>query len=119
MNILIVDDDLNVHRILSRVVAREGHTFMLASRGQEALDLLQSHPIDLIFLDIHMPGMSGLTVLRRLKDSAETEHIPVVVMTAYFSNDNIAGAIGAYDIFSKTHLIKDATRVIGEFEKSD
>lgn len=112
MNVLIIDDDPNVHRILSRVISRLGHKSFTAFGGEPGLKLLQEQQVDLIFLDIYMPGMSGLTVLHNLKADQDLNEIPVVVMTAFFTNENIANVIGAHDIFSKSNLVQDATRVI-------
>lgn len=114
MDVLIIDDDQNIHRILSRVVTRMGHEASTASNGQEGLQFLETTPTDLIFLDIYMPGMSGLTVLRHLKSNQDTQNIPVVVMTAFYNNENIANVIGAYEIFSKSNIVTDAARVIEE-----
>lgn len=98
--ILVVDDDPATRLLLKKTLERHGASCHTATSGLEALDLIRSHPIDLVLTDIHMPGMSGLTFLNRMK-----EEIPVdtVVMTGDikgFRYDTII-RLGAVDFLVK------------------
>jgi len=90
MNILIIDDEEVLQDVLSSLIRREGHLVSQARTGEEGLDILEREDIDLVLLDMMLPGMQGNEVLRqiRLRDSDQV----VVVITAYSS---IEGAIEA------------------------
>jgi two-component system response regulator PilR (NtrC family) len=90
MNILIIDDEEVLQDVLSSLIRREGHLVSQARTGEEGLDILEREDIDLVLLDMMLPGMQGVEVLRqiRLRDPDQV----VVVITAYSS---IEGAIEA------------------------
>ena len=90
MNILIIDDEEVLQDILTSLIQREGHATFSARSGEDGLALLAREEIDLVVLDLMLPGMSGLEVLRRIRD-ADPDQV-VVVITAYSS---IEGAIDA------------------------
>jgi diguanylate cyclase (GGDEF)-like protein len=79
--VLIVDDDLSKRLLLMELLGREFET-VLATNGQEAMDMAASGSLDLILLDVMMPGMNGFDVCKRLKASRATQDIPVVFLTA-------------------------------------
>jgi PleD family two-component response regulator len=80
--ILVVDDDENAVEILTRMLAREGHESLAASTGAEALATLAKENVDVILLDVMMPGMDGLEVCRQLRDDERLRQIPVILLTA-------------------------------------
>lgn len=80
--ILIVDDDPNTLEILRRWLAREGYTTVSADNGPAGLEALGKDPVDVILLDVMMPGMDGLQVCEKLRDHAAWRSIPVVLLTA-------------------------------------
>ncbi len=80
--ILIVDDDPNTLEILRRWLAREGYATLSADNGPACLEMLEKDPIDVIVLDVMMPGMDGLQVCERLRENAAWRSIPVVLLTA-------------------------------------
>ncbi|MCL4837885.1 MAG: sigma-54 dependent transcriptional regulator [Thermoanaerobaculia bacterium] len=90
MNILIVDDEEVVRDVLTELVRREGFQPVPARNGEEALVVLEREEIDLVLLDLMLPGMSGLEVLRQVK-GRDPEQV-VIVVTAFSS---IEGAIEA------------------------
>jgi signal transduction histidine kinase/ActR/RegA family two-component response regulator len=99
LNILVVEDN-PVNRKLARNVLRSrGYRVLEAATGEEALKLLKLQTADLILMDIQLPGMDGLEVVRRLKRDAATAGVPVVALTAHaHESDEIrareAGCIG-------------------------
>ena len=80
--ILIVDDDPNTLEILRRWLAREGYSTISADNGPACLESLGKNPVDVILLDVMMPGMDGLQVCEKLRDHAVWRSIPVVLLTA-------------------------------------
>jgi DNA-binding NtrC family response regulator len=99
--ILIVDDDKGICELLSSLVEGEGLRALAAGDGEMALKMIRSEDLDLLLLDIVMPGMDGMEVLRQAKDI--DRELPVVLITGYA---DVAGAVkamkaGAYDYLSK------------------
>lgn len=80
--ILVVDDIEANRNLLETRLTKEYFDVITAKDGEEALAICSEAPVDLVLLDIMMPGIDGFEVCRRLKNSAETAHIPVVMVTA-------------------------------------
>lgn len=80
--ILLVDDDLTLREMYEERLKAEGFTVETAKDGQEALDKATQTRPNLILLDVMMPRINGLDVLKRLKEQDETKNIPVIVLTA-------------------------------------
>ena len=101
--ILIVDDNASNRDVLERRLVREGHQVATATNGATALELVVGEKFDLILLDLIMPEMSGFEVLRRLKASEHTSHIPVIVISALDELDSVVRCIeaGAEDYLTK------------------
>ncbi len=102
--ILIVDDtDMN-RFLLSRHLGRQGHRVIEAKSGLEAITLLNDHRVDLVLLDVMMPGMNGYQVLEILKTDAKFRDIPVVMLSAFEDEKSIVRCIelGAEDYLSKS-----------------
>ncbi|MGI6655324.1 MAG: sigma-54-dependent transcriptional regulator [Desulfobulbus sp.] len=78
--ILIVDDDRLLQNALRAIIA-EQHYPLVAGSGEEALQLLDEHPVDLVLLDIRLPGMDGIQTLQRIRE--RIPELPVIMMTAY------------------------------------
>jgi two-component system cell cycle response regulator len=98
--ILVVDDiEANV-RLLEAKLSSEYYQVLTASDGPTALALAAAEQPDIVLLDVMMPGMDGFSVCRRLKDDAETRHIPVVLVTALDGRaDRVAGLEAGADEF--------------------
>jgi len=101
--ILIVDDEPQACQILSRLLKHLGHDAAWRTGGAEALEYLGSMPADLVILDVMMPGMDGMEVLRRLRTNPNTEALPVVMFSAVADRNFIDEAIrkGATDYWVK------------------
>ncbi|GEM46829.1 response regulator transcription factor [Deinococcus cellulosilyticus] len=78
--VLVVDDDPRMLMMLRRGLAFEGYPVLEAQSGTEALEKLRDHDVDLLILDIMMPDLSGLEVLRKVRTAGET--LPVILLTA-------------------------------------
>src|SRR3954463_6985604 len=98
--ILVVDDiEANV-RLLEAKLTAEYYDVLTACDGPTALAMAASERPDIVLLDVMMPGMDGFSVCRRLKDDAETRHIPVVLVTALDGRaDRVAGLEAGADEF--------------------
>lgn len=80
--VLVADDDPVVHWVLRRLLEGMGYQLARANNGREALELATRDLPQLIILDVLMPDMGGLSVLRQLKEAEATKGIPVIVLTS-------------------------------------
>lgn len=101
MELLIVDDQQGIRLLLNEVFKKEGFFPHLAATGQEALQIVETSDISLILLDMKIPGMDGIEILRRIKNIKPD--IPVIMMTAYgeLGVINEALDLGAVKYFTK------------------
>jgi DNA-binding response OmpR family regulator len=88
MKILIVDDDLHVQRLYKDELSDEGYEVVVASNGDEALKLFESENPDLVTLDILLPDIDGIQILRQMKE--KNPKIPIIMSTAYDYRDDFA-----------------------------
>jgi CheY-like chemotaxis protein len=107
--LLVVDDNATNRDLLSRRLAREGFTVVAAESGERALAIVGERPIDLVLLDVLMPEMDGVEVLRRLKADPLTGAIPVIMLSAL---DEIESAIGCVDMGAEDFLPKSFDPVL-------
>ena len=99
--ILVVDDETNLRRVLSAQLARDGYDVHEAGDGEEAIAFLKEHHIDLVITDLKMPKASGMDVLRAaLRDDPSR---PVIMLTAFATIENAVEALktGAFDFITK------------------
>jgi two-component system response regulator AtoC len=99
--ILVVDDEANLRKVLSAQLARDGYDVHTAEDGEEALAFLREHHIDLVITDLKMPKMDGMDLLRAaVRDDPS---LPVVMLTAHGTIDNAVEALksGAFDYITK------------------
>lgn len=102
-HILVVDDNAENREMLSRRLRGHGFTIAVAESGPEALRLLEETPFDLVLLDVVMPGMSGLDVLRDLRPRHAAADLPVIMATARDDSNDVVAALrlGANDYVTK------------------
>jgi len=101
--ILVVDDDPIIVETVSRMLVRSGYRCLIASNGEEAVRIALQELPDLVLMDIRMPEIDGIAALKSLKEEQETQHIPVIMMTAYASLDTAIHSVrlGAVDYLQK------------------
>ncbi|HYL82169.1 MAG TPA: sigma-54 dependent transcriptional regulator, partial [Candidatus Acidoferrum sp.] len=99
--ILIVDDEKNMRRLLRDTLEGEGYAVVQAATGAEALDRFAEVSCDLVLLDLILPDLNGLQVLRRIKRQAS--EVPVIIMTAY---SEVRGAVEAMKAQAADYLCK-------------
>ena len=90
--ILVVDDDPDILQFVQMNLEMDGFEVDLAGGGREALEKAAASPPDLMLLDVMMPEIDGLTVLRRMRSDPPTANIPVIVLTARsLAEDRVKG----------------------------
>ncbi len=99
--ILIVDDEASIREALRGVLEDEGYQVVEASSGEEALSLFRREPVDLVFLDIWLPGMDGVDTLKIMKEGNPL--VPVIMISGHGTIETAVRAIkiGAYDFVEK------------------
>lgn len=102
--VLVVDDEANLRQTLARILHQLGCDVTTATDGIEALQRLEVAPYDLVYLDIRLPGMDGLQVLRQIHD--RYPQLAVVLLTAHAS---ISSAVEAVRLGATDYLIKPIT----------
>ncbi|MEC1176882.1 response regulator [Metasolibacillus meyeri] len=117
-NILIVDDQQGIRLLLNEVFKKEGYRTYLASNGIEALNIFKNEEIDCILLDMKIPGMNGMEILRELR--LYSDKINVVMMTAYGEQKLIDEAfqLGATKYFTKPFNIFEVRDAVNEILNS-
>lgn len=108
LKVLHVDDDPMNLRVVQEILGAFGHHAVMACSGQEALERLAVEDFDIMLLDIHMPGMTGIEVIERLRASNRPErNIPVIALTAdvYSRRPAEYVALGFSDFVSKPILV--------------
>jgi adenylate cyclase len=102
MTVLVVDDQPQNIRLLEAILSTRGYGVVPAGSGEEALARLDEHDIDLVLLDIVMPGLDGYAVCQRIRDDPKTAFLPVVMVTASGDEQKVkAIEAGADDFVAK------------------
>ena len=93
--VILVVDDIELNRdLLTRRLARKGFATNAASDGFTALEWLANHHCDLVLLDIMMPGMSGIEVLKKVRETRDGTELPIIMATARDTREDIVAALG-------------------------
>ncbi len=88
--VLVVDDELSIRRMLGYMLGKTDYTVLMASDGEEALEKLATNPVNVLLLDVAMPNMDGLTLLRHVRALPDYQALPIIMLTA--SNDEVKRA---------------------------
>ena len=106
--ILIIEDDPEIQELLSHSMSREGWKLLPAKTGEDGLKLLKTKKVNCILLDIMLPGMDGLKVLKKIKDIEQCRNIPVIMTTAKSEESDIITGLelGADDYVIKPYSPK-------------
>jgi PleD family two-component response regulator len=103
VNILIVDDSYDNLRVVGNILLGKGYNIFVANDGESALRTISLNKIDLILLDIMMPGIDGFEVCAKIKSDFKTEYIPVIFLSAKADPDDIVKGFenGGVDYITK------------------
>src|SRR5215472_11148732 len=101
LTILVIDDEPNLPHQFARFLRKQGYEVYTAPDGESGLQELQRRTVDLVLLDVRLPGLSGLEVLTQLRKTEQD--IPVVMLTAYGDVQTVIDAmkLGATDFLLK------------------
>ncbi len=99
--ILIIDDEAFIRENLQRILEKEGYHIILSATGNEGIEITKNEDIDLVLLDLNLPDLNGIEVLKRIKQ--ELPSLLVIVITGYATVDSAVEALklGAYDYIKK------------------
>jgi len=104
-HILIIEDDETLQKVYSEVLKQHGYTITTASSGPEGMRVFAGTTIDLVLLDIMLPGgMNGFDILTQLKRDDTLKNIPVIVLTNLDTEKQTALDFGASDCFFKATM---------------
>lgn len=118
-HVLIVDDQHGIRLLLNEVLKKEGYVTYLAANGVEALSIAEAHELDCVLLDMKLPGMSGMEILKFLKE--KWPRLPVIMMTAFGDFDIVQEALnlGAIRYFTKPFNIFEVRDEINKILKAE
>jgi nitrogen regulation protein NR(I) len=113
-HVLIVDDELNIRRVLAAMLKREGYEVTTAADGEQGLAVLHRTPIHVVVTDLVMPRMNGLDLLKRV--AIDFPDVPVIMITAHGSVDSAVAALkaGAFDYITKPFEQDELKKVIAK-----
>ncbi|MDH5298248.1 MAG: sigma-54 dependent transcriptional regulator [Desulfobulbaceae bacterium] len=99
--ILVVDDEASIRESLTGILSDEGFVPLCAESGEQALALLEAEQVELVLLDIWMPGIDGMETLKRIKE--QWQHLPVIMISGHGTIETAVQAtkMGAYDFIEK------------------
>ncbi|MBI1807105.1 MAG: response regulator [Ignavibacteria bacterium] len=119
--ILVVDDNPTNLKLACTVLEREGYEVERAEDAEQAMVVVKRTVLDLILMDIELPGMDGLTLTRKLKSDERTKHIPVVALTAFAmkGDDQKALQAGCVGYISKPIDTRKLIAQVEQFLKAD
>ena len=120
--ILIVDDEPNLLLVVGDQLRMDGYTVLTATNGDDALQVLRQQTPNLIILDISMPGMTGLALLKKLSDPDGKPHYPILVFTARANMESFFKTTGVAGFLSKdsapAQLSAEIKRILAKYYPS-
>jgi len=115
--VLVVDDEEGVRELIADTLAGKQRDILTAQSGEEALEIIKKHAVDLVLLDLSMPGLNGVDTFREIHELRPG--LPVVIVTGYPDSDLMARAlqIGPFTMISKpvdtAQIQKTVDRIVG------
>ena len=113
--VLIVEDNELNRDMLSRRLQRRGYDILVATDGEQGVEMARSEPIDLILMDMSLPGLDGWEATRLLKADTETSKLPIIALTAHaMSSDREKAMESGCDDYDTKPV--DLVRLLGKIE---
>ena len=118
MNILIVDDEDNIREILKDILEDENHKVFEAQDGIKGLEYFEKEKIDICFLDVWMPNIGGIDVLKKIKE--QYNNVEVIMISGHAKIDQAVRAtrLGAYDFLEKPLTIDKIVGIVKTIENN-
>jgi PleD family two-component response regulator len=103
MRILVVDDKEVNRNLLRQMLGRKGYEVLEAADGSDAIDIVDDYDVDIVLMDIMMPGMNGYEAADRIKALSKDNHLPIIYVTALRAEESLSTALaaGGDDFISK------------------
>lgn len=113
-HILVIDDDINNRELMRRLFSG-AYRVSAASSGRMGLEIIRTEPVDVVLLDVMMPGMTGFTVLERIRTNPATADLPVIMVSGLSDTDHVVSGLehGANDYLTKPINIHVAQARVG------
>jgi CheY-like chemotaxis protein len=104
--ILVIEDDKFLRELMVRKIVSEGYNSLESETGEEGLEKIKKEKPDLVLLDIVLPGIDGIEVLKKAKENPETKAIPIVILSNLAGPEEIERGLklGAVDYLIKAHM---------------
>jgi DNA-binding response OmpR family regulator len=114
LSVLIVDDDPNIHLLVEAALAKD-YEVLTAEDGEEGLQKLESSHPDMVVLDLNMPNLGGMAVLKKLRSDPNLSNLPVLVLTVSGNETSTRAAFeaGATDFLTKPFTIPQLNTRVG------
>lgn len=102
-NILVVEDDMDIQQLVSYHLIRAGYNVRCADSGEQGLELLTQEDFSAVILDLMLPGKNGMEVCAAIREDAQNQHLPIIMLTALGEEDDIIAGLdgGADDYVTK------------------
>jgi len=114
--ILSIEDDVDLQQVVAYVLKKQGWDAVFAYDGKDGLEKALAIKPDLILLDMMLPGLNGIEVIKALKENEGTREIPVILMTAYPSDaqflEDAVRAMGAVEYLAKPVHIDELVKTV-------
>mgnify|MGYP001615120093 FL=1 len=82
-NVMVVEDNEKNRKLMRVVLKAKGYNVIEAATGEEALNILRNQKPDIILMDIQLPGIDGITLIKQIKETTALKDIPIIAVTAY------------------------------------
>lgn len=114
--VLVVDDDQMNLRMAEFILRKDSYDVILAASGLECLEKIKENNIDLVLLDIEMPGMDGIQTAKNIRAEGHLADLPIIFLSASSDEDDVAKAdsLGAAAYLKKPFLPPDLLKCVGE-----
>ncbi|WP_420643958.1 response regulator transcription factor [Candidatus Leptofilum sp.] len=115
-SILVVDDEFEIRQLLTTMLTMMGYESFMAQDGLDALEKIPEYQPDILILDVMMPKMDGLTLCRKLRETAETAELPIIMLSGKAHQEAIQEGLkaGANRYLVKPMGLEELTRNIRE-----
>jgi len=123
--ILCVDDEPANLKLLENILIPRGYEVVSVASGEDALRKIKTQTIDLVLMDLMLPGMDGLQVSRKIKDNKKARNIPIIMLTAHSGVESFIKSLGN-EVFAYLHkpfeteeLLNLVRAALGQSEVND